>query len=182
MVSLDEPRLIALAAGGDRHAFELLYRCYFPRLARFLHRITRQPELIEEIVNDAMLVVWQKAKTYDGTCMPSTWIFAIAYRTALKALRNRDEAVPYDFDDEPAQKEHEPDAQVQRDELREALHRALGTLSFEQRTVVYLTYFHDLGYEEIAAIMECPVNTVKTRMFHARRRLESLLTHWVENL
>lgn len=177
-----EARLISSVAAGDRHAFELLYRTYFPKLTRFLHRVTRQPELLEEIVNDTMLVVWQKANTFDDTCKLSTWIFAIAYRTALKALRGRDDPLPYDFDAEPDDDVCEPDRQAERHELQAALQRALDALSFEQRAVVCLTYFHGLGYEEIGTILDCPVNTVKTRMFHARRRLESLLTRSMEEL
>jgi RNA polymerase sigma-70 factor (ECF subfamily) len=176
-VSTNETHLIGLVADGDLHAFELLYRHYFSKLTRFLHRITWQPDLIEEIVNDTMLVVWQRAWAFDGSCQLSTWIFAIAYRTALKALRGRDEAVAFDFETAPDETALIPEEQAQRDETRDELRQALGFLPFEQRTVVCLTYFHELGYEEIAAIMNCPVNTVKTRMFHARRRLETLLAN-----
>ena len=76
----DEARLLGSIAAGDRAAFEKLYRVYFSRLTRFIGRMTRNAPLIEEIVNDTMLVVWQKAATFDGSCKPSTWIFAIAYR------------------------------------------------------------------------------------------------------
>ena len=93
-----DARLISQVAGGDRHAFEALYRGYFPRLTRFLNGMTRSVQLIEEIVNDTMLVVWQKAWTFDGSCKVSTWIFAIAYRKACKAIRGLDEPVDVDPD------------------------------------------------------------------------------------
>lgn len=175
-------QLIGRVANGDLRAFELLYHSYFPRLARFLERLMRRPDLIEEIVNDTMLVVWQRARTFDGACKLSTWIFAIAYRKALKALHALDDPVECDFDAMPDEAGHEPEEEARHHEIRDRLLKALGTLSFDQRTVVCLTYFHDLGYGEIADIMGCPVNTVKTRMFHARRRLEAALTRRMEEL
>jgi RNA polymerase sigma factor (sigma-70 family) len=172
----DENGLLHLVGTGDLHAFELLYRRYFPRLVRFLDRLIRRPNLIEEIVNDTMLVVWGKANSFDGSCKLSTWIFAIAYRKAMKAVQWQ-EPVDHDFDMTPDEAGLEPAELVQLHELKAQLHKAIDALPFDQRTVVCLTYFHDLGYAEIADIMECPVNTVKTRMYHARRKLEAMLVH-----
>lgn len=168
-----EVRLLALVAGGDRLAFQSLYRAYFPRLARFLDRMTRNLTLAEEIINDTMLVVWQKAESFDHSAKVSTWIFAIAYRQALKALRALDEPAP---DQEmPDERRHQPERAMQHRQLQRDLQGALAALPFEQRMVVSLTYFHDMDYKEIAATMDCPVNTVKTRMFHARQRLKQTL-------
>jgi RNA polymerase sigma-70 factor (ECF subfamily) len=171
----DDAHLLVRVAGGDRQAFERLYHVYFPRLSRFLNRTTRNLQLIEEIVNDTMLVVWNKAPTWDASCKVSTWIFAIAWRTARKAVHGMDEPV----DAEPDLAEAGPDSQPERQyallRQHQAVDAALGALPLEQRTVVQLTYFHDMGYADIADVMGCPENTVKTRMFHARRRLASLL-------
>lgn len=174
-VDASDARLIRQIADGDRHAFELLYRSYFHRLARFLHRLTRNLQLIEEIVDDTMLVVWNKADTWDGSCKVSTWVFAIAWRKAKKSLHAADDAIDFDPDLWEADAASQPERQYARRRRRQALDRALDALPIEQRTVVQLTYFHDLAYGDIAAIMGCPVNTVKTRMFHARRRLAVLL-------
>ena len=170
-----DARLVRQAADGDRRAFELLYRSYFHRLARFLHRLTRNVQLIEEIVNDTMLVVWNKAGTWDGSCKVSTWVFAIAWRKARKRLHGLDEAVDADPDLSEADAGTQPEHRYAQVRRRQALDRALHALPLEQRTVVQLTYFHDMAYGDIADIMGCPVNTVKTRMFHARRRLAVLL-------
>ena len=174
-VDASDARLLRQIADGDRHAFELLYRSYFHRLGRFLHRLTRNVQLIEEIVDDTMLVVWNKARTWDGSCKVSTWVFAIAWRKAKKSLHGADEAIDFDPDLREAEATSQPERQYVQRRRRQALDQALGALPLEQRTVVQLTYFHDLAYGDIAAIMECPVNTVKTRMFHARRRLAVLL-------
>ena len=182
MVNEDDARLIHLVAAGDPHAFELLYRSYFPKLTRFLARMTRRPDLIEEVVNDTMLVVWKRADSFDGSCKPSTWIFGIAYHKGLKAVGRLDDPVEFDFESTADERAHGPESEAQYHELREQLLKALDALSVEQRAVVCLTYFHGLGYSEIAHVMECSVNTVKTRMFRARYRLESLLVDRMEEM
>src|SRR6476659_6855002 len=85
--------LIGRVAAGDLHAFETLYRIYHPRLDRFLTLMTARRTLVEEVLNDTMLVVWRRSDTYNRQSKVSTWIFAIAYRTALKALRHQDDPV-----------------------------------------------------------------------------------------
>src|ERR1700757_2942404 len=84
----DSALLVAIAA-GDRRALEELYLSYHRRLARFLSRFTPRYENVEEIINDTFLVVWQRAKDFRGASLVSTWIFGIAYRTALKSLRRQ---------------------------------------------------------------------------------------------
>ena len=170
-----EIRLIARVAARELPAFEELYRCYHPRLTRFLDRVTRRPSLVEELLNDTMLVVWNRADSYNGRSKLSTWIFAIAYRKALKALQGLDEAVEDPQADQRAASGPGPEQQAGQGELRVVLARAMDELSAEHRAVVDLTYFHGIGYREIAQIVECPVDTVKTRMFYARRRLRDLL-------
>lgn len=177
----NEVRLLALVANGDRRAFETLYRNYFPRLVKFLNRMTRSPALIEEVVNDTMFIVWQRASSFNGSCKVSTWIFAIAYRRALKGTRLLDEPVESEFEEASlGDMQNEPEQDVMHRQRQENIERALDALPFVQRAVVNLTYFHGLAYGEIAEIMDCPVNTVKTRMFHARRRLRALLSCYVE--
>jgi RNA polymerase sigma-70 factor (ECF subfamily) len=183
-----DARLLARVAGGDREAFERLYHAYFPRLTRFLNRNTRNLQLVEEVVNDTMLVVWKKAPSWDASCKVSTWIFAIAWRKARKALSSRrslgslsslgggmDEPMDEAPDLIEAGPDSQPDRQCARLRQHHAVDAALNALPVEQRAVVQLTYFHDMGYADIADVMGCPENTVKTRMFYARRRLATLL-------
>ena len=170
-----EKRLIGRVAEGDLRAFEQLYRAYHPRLTRFLDRMTRRRALVDEALNDTMLVVWNRAARFDGSSRLSTWIFAIAYRKALKALQRQDEAIADDALEERPTPDAGPEQQAQNRQAGEQLVRALAALSGDHRAVVVLTYFHGMGYREIAQIVDCPVDTVKTRMFHARRRLRALL-------
>ena len=182
IVDAGDVRLIGQVADGDRRAFEALYRGYFPRLTRFLNGMTRSVQLIEEIVNDTMLVVWQKARTFDGSCKVSTWIFAIAYRKACKAIKGLDEPVDVDPDLLEADAGCAPEHELELQQLQRAVGAALDDLPAAQRAVIHLTYHHEMGYADIAAIMNCPVNTVKTRMFHARRRLRQLLAGQLEEM
>ena len=172
----DEPErsLLARVAEGDRDAFRELYLRYHRRLARFLTRLTHRREDAEEIINDTMWIVWQRASDFRGASRVSTWVMGIAYRRALKMIRR---AVTHEramlleaVDDEPSH-----DVVVESSADRKLLERALAQLPLEQRLVLELTYYLDHSCEEIADIMECPVNTVKTRMFHARRKLRVLL-------
>ena len=169
-----EAELIARVARQDRRAFEELYNLYHRRLARFLTRLTRRYDLAEEIINDTFWVVWRGAGDFRGESQPSTWILGIAYRKARNAFRSaararaRENLSPPSFPlttEEPARAE----------ELRDWLAHALNELPVEQRLAVELCY--ELGHscEEISKIMGCPVNTVKTRLFHARAKLQKRL-------
>lgn len=173
---MDEVGLMGKIAAEDMNAFESLYCLYHPRLTRFLQRMTRRPSLVEEILDDTMLVVWRKAHTYNPNAKVSTWIFGIAYRQALKALRQIDDAVETGAEQaELAPAETGPEGELQQHELRLRLDQALRGLSAEHRAVIELTYYLGYACREIAQIMDCPVDTVKTRMFYARRRLKMLL-------
>jgi RNA polymerase sigma-70 factor (ECF subfamily) len=166
-------RLLAKVAARDREAFRELYIIYHRRLARFLVRLTRRYELAEEIINDTLWVVWRKAAEFRGDSRVSTWIMGIAYRRALKTLRARGNQV---LDTVPI--ENEP--LVAPDELGEAetgewILLAMQQLPTEQRLAVEFAYGYGHSCEEIALIMDCPVNTVKTRLFHAREKLRTAL-------
>jgi RNA polymerase sigma-70 factor (ECF subfamily) len=174
--SSDEGLLFARIKRGDERAFEELYHGYHARLARFLINLLRRPQMVEEVLNDTMLVVWEKPDSFRGASKLSTWIFAIAYRKAMKALRKLDEPVePSRPDMRECEGTPADDAiwHGQRDNL---LRDAIQQLSVDHRAVVDLTYFHEMSYREIADVVGCPVDTVKTRMFHARRHLRRLTT------
>jgi RNA polymerase sigma factor (sigma-70 family) len=172
----DEVALVSRVAQGDGAAFDALFRRYAPRLIRFLGPTTRGAHLIDEIVNDTMFVVWRKARTFNGCSKVSTWILGIASRRRLKTLQRVDDRIGnVDIDELAAPVECGPEGQFIRQDLQRRLRDAIDALPAEQRRVVMLTYFDGCTYAEIAAIVGCPVNTVKTRMFHARRRLRVLL-------
>ena len=171
----DERELIERVRGRELAAFERLYRLYQPRLTRFLSNVVQRPQVLEEVVDDTMMVVWETAGNFRGASKLSTWIFSIAYRKALKARARWPDPVEEDARDVRISSEPGPDDRLQQDRLHDALVGAMESLSPDHRAVVDLTYFHSMGYREIAEIMDCPVDTVKPRMFHARRRLREAL-------
>jgi RNA polymerase sigma factor (sigma-70 family) len=171
----DEARLIGQVARGERGAFEALYRLYHPRLTRFLSNLLRKPELVEEVLNDTLMAVWRSPDSYNGASKLSTWIFAIAYRKALRARSRLDEPMEDSGAESRPSDEAGPEQQLGQRQVQKVLLSAMDGLSATHRTVVDLTYFHDMGHREIAEIMACPVDTVKTRVFHARGYLKNAL-------
>jgi RNA polymerase sigma-70 factor (ECF subfamily) len=168
-----EVDLIARIGAGDRRAFEELYNLYHRRMARFLTRLTRRYDVAEEVINDTFLVVWRKARDFRGDSQPSTWILGIAYRKARSAFRTSARLAQKNL--EIAAEPLTSETPTGTEELRDWLGQALALLPVEQRLAVELCY--ELGYscDEIAVIMNCPANTVKTRLFHARAKLQKLL-------
>lgn len=168
-------RLISRIRDGDRDAFAALYRAYEVKLGRFLLHLVRQPQIAEEVLDDTLLVVWERSAGFRGRSRLSTWIFAIAYRKAMKALRRHDAPVEDRFEAERESHETNPEEAFGQVKLHALLWNAMSRLSPEHRAVVELTYYQDLSYREIAEVMGCPVDTVKTRMFYARRHLRRVL-------
>lgn len=170
-----EQDLLARIERHDEQAFEAFYRDFHPRLTRFLTNIIRRPQIVEEVLDDTMIVVWTRPDSFRGESRLSTWLFAIAYRKAMRALRRQD--IPMQDPDWSQEESLDPapDDQSWSGQRERLLREAIAQLSADHRAVVDLTNFHELGYREIAQIVGCPVDTVKTRMFHARKRLRSLM-------
>lgn len=160
-----EAELLAAVAARDENALGELYRRYYPRLARFLVRLTDDDALVAEVINDTFLVVWNKAGTFRGDSAVSTWIIGICHKKALKALARLRPHEPLAAADEvraPPAPDHDIDDAIAR-------------LTPNHRMVLILTYQFGYSYREIGEIVNCPENTVKTRMHHARKALKSLL-------
>ncbi|RLQ20424.1 sigma-70 family RNA polymerase sigma factor [Seongchinamella sediminis] len=165
--------LLAGTAGGSLRAFGQLYDLLYTSLVRFIYRHTQSPSVVEEVLNDVMLVVWQKAGSFRGDSRVLTWVLGIARHCALNRLQRerawqRIVAGPV------------PCACPGLDEGRlatlDALEWALGQLSEDHRVAIELAYFHGMSCEEIAEVCACPVNTAKTRLHYGRRRLHTLLS------
>ncbi len=169
--------LIRAAVAGDQQAFAQFYERYHRKIARFVSRLTRRTDVVEETVNDTMVAVWQGAGGFRGGSRVSTWVMGIAYRTTQKRLRHVARRPEEELTDRamPPVATEGPDAALSRAQGSARIRVALDKLSPEHRAVIELTFYDDCSYKEIAVIVGCPENTVKTRMFHARRRLKRLL-------
>ncbi len=176
----EDVQLLKQVAGGDKAAFETLYRRYYRRLSQFVYRLTPNQQLGEEIVDDTMLAVWRSADKFAGRSKVSTWIFGIAYRRTMKSLDREMKHANVDSD------EGLLDAQVDTDATRDphlfavanTMQRELDTfmekLDVKQRVALQLTALGH-SYPEISEIMDCPAGTVKTRVFKARSRLKGYI-------
>lgn len=196
MNPIDETVGIALLqriAVRDRKAFEEFYYLYAQNFGRFLMKLLKNQDWVDEAVNDVMLAVWQLADRYDpDKGRLSTWLFGIAHNKGLKLLeryhRHREDSLedyPVEFegeDDEAINKDHightassNPECTVMGWQLGDAMAWAFDKLSADHQTVIELCFTEDFSYQEIADITGCPINTVKTRLFHARKRMADLL-------
>ena len=130
-----------------------------------------------------MVEVWKSAARFRGDSKPSTWIFGIAHHLLLNHVRRRKHE---SVDVEKAQQVPDPGASPEQGAIHRGLQgkirSALGRLSTEHREVVELTFYEGCSYEEIAGIVKCPVNTVKTRMFHAKKKLREVLSRMGDRL
>ena len=162
--------LLELIAADDRDALTELYARYHPRLFKFVYRLTRSHAVSDELVNDIMLAIWRGAGNFRGNSKPSTWIFGIAYRQALKRLSRKSLSIR-----DGLEVDRLPHPETGSFEREDWVRRGLDTLPPTQRLAVELVFYLGLSYEEVASVTDCPVNTVKTRMFHARRKLRDQL-------
>ncbi len=168
--------LLQRMATGDRVALATLYRDYHGRLCRFLSRLTRRQDIIEEVVNDCFWIAWQHAGEFRGDARVSTWLMGIAYRCGLKALRRQGGELIDELTDDTLLPELDGSTDPSDDrELRDLLGKALGHLSADQRVVVELVYGVGHTLNEVAAIVQCPLGTVKARLFHARVKLLNVM-------
>lgn len=185
--------LLKRIAAKDRKAFEEFYYLYAEGFGRFLMKMLKRQDWVDEAVNDVMLTVWQIAERYDPQLGKlTTWLFGIAHNKGIKTLarygRYREsslEDLPMEIEDDTGQTAQayalvnavaaEPEKTVMGWELGDALSWAFDKLSPDHQAVIELCFSQDFTYQEIAEIMDCPINTVKTRLFHARKKLSVLL-------
>jgi RNA polymerase sigma-70 factor (ECF subfamily) len=174
--SLEDGRLLELIATGDHRAFREIYDRYYKRIYLYSYRLLGDGEGAQEVANEVMLAVWRGAKQFRGESKPSTWIFGIAVNKVRKEIRKRPPRhEELESVDKKADEKMTQDDATYRSELREKMRQAINRLSREHREVLDLTYYQGLSIKEIAKVMGCPANTVKTRMFYARKRLGKIL-------
>jgi RNA polymerase sigma-70 factor (ECF subfamily) len=167
--------LIGRIARGDRLAMQVLFARHHVRVFRFVLRLLHDEALAEDVISETFLDVWRQANRFEGRSAVSTWLIAIARFKALSMLRRRREE---ELDDETVNSIEEtadgPETAVTKMDKSEKLRKCLSSLSPEHREVIDLVYYHEKSVEEVAEIVGIPENTVKTRMFYARKKLGEL--------
>jgi RNA polymerase sigma-70 factor, ECF subfamily len=176
MQANSDESLIARIAQGDRLAMKVLYGRHHVRVYRFALRLTRDESVAEDLISEVFLDVWRQAGKFEGRSAVSTWLLAITRFKALSVLRRRKDA---ELDDETAaaieDTSDDPEVVLEKQDTGNALRQCIAALTPEHREVIDLVYYHEKSVEEAAAIMGIPENTVKTRMFYARKKLAGLL-------
>jgi RNA polymerase sigma-70 factor, ECF subfamily len=176
MQSTSDEVLIGRIAIGDRLAMQVLFARHHVRVYRFVLRLVRDESVAEDLISDVFLDVWRQAGRFEGRSQVSTWLLAIARFKALSALRRRSDE---ELDDETAEAiedpSDDPEVVLDKKDKSAAIRKCLEKLSAEHREIIDLVYYHEKSVEEVAKIVGIPENTVKTRMFYARKRLAELL-------
>jgi RNA polymerase sigma-70 factor (ECF subfamily) len=172
--STDEA-LIARIADGDRLAMQVLFARHHVRVYRFVLRLVKNQALAEDLISEVFLDVWRQAARFEARSAAGTWLLSIARFKALSELRRRPDRALDEATLAVADPADDPEATIVKTDRNEALRRCLDLLSPDHREVIDLVYYHEMSVEQVAEIVGIPANTVKTRVFHARKRLAELL-------
>jgi RNA polymerase sigma-70 factor (ECF subfamily) len=167
--------LVAKVAAGNRLAMHALFARHYTRVYRFVLRLIGNEAVAEDVTSEAFLCVWQQADRFEARSTFATWLLAIARNKAMTELRHRRDAFPDEEQDEAADPTDDPEATYAAKHRGAVLRGCLARLSREHRAIIDLVYYHEKSVQEVAEIMDIPRNTVKTRMFYARRKLSQLL-------
>jgi RNA polymerase sigma-70 factor (ECF subfamily) len=175
--SASDASLVSRIAQGDKGALQELFMRHHIRVYRFILRLLGNTAVAEELTSEVFLDVWRQSATFESRSTVSTWILAMARYKALDACRHRSREqrveIPMEAIEDPAD---DPERMFQKKNRADILRRCLAALSVEHREIVDVVYYHERSVEEAATILGIPKNTVKTRMFYARRRLAHMLT------
>jgi len=176
MQATSDEALIGRLATGDKVAMQVLFARHHVRVYRFVLRLVRDQTQAEDLISEVFLDVWRQAGRFEARSAVSTWLLAIARYKALSALRRRPDE---ELDEETAaaieDPGDDPETALEKKDKGEILRKCLTALSPEHREIIDLVYYHEKSVEEVAEIVGIPENTVKTRMFYARKRLAELL-------
>jgi RNA polymerase sigma-70 factor (ECF subfamily) len=176
MQATSDEVLIGRIASGDRLAMQVLFARHHVRVYRFVLRLVRDESVAEDLISEVFLDVWRQAGRFEGRSAASTWMLAIARFKALSALRRRpDEGLDEEAAEAIEDPADDPGKALEKKDKSASIRKCLQGLSAEHREIIDLVYYHEKSVEEVAQIVGIPENTVKTRMFYARKRLAELL-------
>ena len=181
-----DQQLVERARAGDKRAFELLVQKYQRKLGRLLSRFVRDPGEVEDVTQEAFIKAYRALPNFRGDSAFYTWLYRIAINTAKNYLVASGRRAPTStgFDNEEA--ESFEDAEALRDtatpekvlmgrEVADTVNKAVEALPDDLRTAITLREIEGLSYEEISAVMNCPIGTVRSRIFRARESIAAEL-------
>ncbi len=185
MAKETDKELVRRVQKGDKHAFDLLFARYQHKIVNLVGRYLRDPEDVQDVAQEAFIKAFRALPRFRGDSAFYTWLYRIAINTAKNHIVARSRRPPgTDVDVEDAEfmdgadvlKEGEsPEAALARDELSDAIDASIRALPDDLRSAVTLREFDGLSYEQIAEIMDCPVGTVRSRIFRAREAIDKAI-------
>jgi RNA polymerase sigma-70 factor, ECF subfamily len=168
--------LIRSIAAGNKQAMQILFARHNVRVFRFLARFVEDKSAAEDLVSEVFLDVWRRAGRFQGRSQATTWLLAIARNKVLSAVQRRSNE---ELDENAAAAVEDPqdgpEVTLQNRQKAEVLLNCLRQLSVAHREVIDLVYYHEKSVDEVAEITGIPQNTVKTRVFYARKRIAELM-------
>ena len=178
--------LVKRVQRGDKGAFDLLVRKYQHKVVKLVLRYVRNPAEAEDIAQEAFIKAYRALPQFRGDSAFYTWMYRIAINTAKNSLASRDRSpIAYDLDLTDPEESHSvqtklqdpdtPEGMALTEEIRGIVNSAIEGLPEELKTAIVLRELDGLSYEEIAAAMECPVGTVRSRIFRAREAIDKRL-------
>lgn len=181
-----DQQLVERAQRGDKHAFELLVAKYQRRLGRLISRFVRNSAEAEDVTQDAFIKAYRALPSFRGDSAFYTWLYRIGINTAKNHLvaqgRRAPTSTPFDADEaedfEDAALLHEvatPENELMSKQVVEVVNSSLQELPDDLRTALTLREIEGLSYEEIAVVMDCPIGTVRSRIFRAREAIAANL-------
>ena len=186
-----DQQLVERAQGGDKQAFDLLVIKYHRKLGRLLSRFIRDPGEVEDVAQEAFIKAYRALPSFRGDSAFYTWLYRIGINTAknyLVALGRRaptttefdsDEAESFE-DGEQLRDINTPESMLASKEIAATVQKAMEELPDDLRTAIELREIEGLSYEEIASIMNCPIGTVRSRIFRAREAISARLRPLVD--
>lgn len=190
-MEISDHELMRRVKDGDTPAFDVLVRKWEHRLYNVVYKIICDIETTRDICQEVFLQVYKSAKKYNPTAQFETWLYRIAINSSINELRKQKRYQTYSLDNQDETQislddimtdpNPKPDDIVQQNEMASCIQNALAKLPTEQRIVVTLRHYEGLKYQQIAEILNCPLGTVKSRMYSAIEQLRTLLKHIVNN-
>lgn len=168
--------LLKAICKGDETAFAEFYRLYEKRLYHFILLKLNDPLEASDIMHETFLEIWHHADRFEGKSKVTTWMFSIAFHKTMDRLRRKKPHLVYS-DIMIETEDDQPNAltQLLSQDITHQVKFCLDKLKDLHRTVMQLAFFEDMPYRDIAMIMSCPENTIKTRMFHAKKAMKHCL-------
>lgn len=174
----DDYELAAAAAAGELEAFGELVRRHQDFVYGAVLRVVKNPTLAEDISQDCFLRAYRALPDFRGDSQVRSWLYRIATNLALNAVTRRREYPTETMPELLATSEAGPERRAEKSELAEALHNAIQTLPDDLQRPLVLREVQHMSYEDIAGVLDLPLNTVRTRIFRARRALQTHMRDW----